>query len=142
MKILEELRGTAGTGEWVGVDLDQTAARYNGWLGSDHVGEPVPEIIDLIKAYLEAKIEVRIFTARAGVPEQVPAVERWCEKHIGQKLPVTNVKDFGMRILYDDRAVQIIPNKGISLEEYLIQSGWIRPDNLEIVSDLVARGKW
>ncbi len=57
--------------------------------------------------------EVRIFTARAGVPEQVEAVEEWCLLYLGLVLPVTNAKDFGMIELWDDRCVQVIPNTGL-----------------------------
>ena len=27
---------------WIGVDLDGTLARYDGWRGIDHIGEPMP----------------------------------------------------------------------------------------------------
>lgn len=39
-------------------------------------------------------------------------IESWCVEHIGHKLPITNVKDYGMIELWDDRAVQVIPNTG------------------------------
>ena len=32
-------------------------------------------------------------------------IKRWCKQHIGRELEVTNVKDFGMIELWDDRAV-------------------------------------
>ena len=37
----------------------------------------------------------------------------WCEDHIGQKLPVTNLKDYGLIELWDDRAVRVVKNRGI-----------------------------
>lgn len=40
------------------------------------------------------------------------AIEKWCQMHIGGILPVTNVKDYAMVELWDDRAVQVIPNTG------------------------------
>ena len=130
MTIKEELRGTAGTGQWVGFDLDGTLAHYDRWRGPNHIGAPIPEMIDLIKAYIEANVEVHIFTARACDPIQVPVVERFCERHIGRVLQVTNVKDFGMRLLYDDRAIQIVPNTGRSVKEQLIRAGWVPPEHL------------
>ena len=81
-------------------------------------------MIDLIKAYIEADVEVRIFTARATDPVQIPVVQHFCERHIGVVLPVTNVKDFGMKLLYDDRAIQIIPNTAKTLEELLEKRFW------------------
>ena len=41
-----------------------------------------------------------------------PHIEAWCLKHIGQIIPVTNVKDYGMEELWDDRAVQVEANTG------------------------------
>lgn len=37
--------------------------------------------------------------------EQKAIIERWCEHHLGKKLPVTAVKDYAMIELWDDRAV-------------------------------------
>lgn len=34
------------------------------------------------------------------------------ETHIGRVLPITNIKDYQMIELWDDRAVQVIPNTG------------------------------
>ena len=98
---------------WIGVDLDGTLAEYGGWQGPDHIGEPIERMLRRVKFWLFQGQEVRIFTARASVPEQIPPVEAWCEKHLGQKLQVTNQKDFGMIELWDDRAVQVEFNTGI-----------------------------
>lgn len=97
---------------WIGVDLDGTLAQYNGWLGPDHIGDPIPKMVQRVTAWLAKGIEVRIFTARASVPEQIPSVHAWSLKHIGIVLPVTNVKDYGMIELWDDRAIRVIPNTG------------------------------
>lgn len=102
---------------WVGFDLDATIAEYDGWIGPEHIGRPIPSMIKRIQGYLEQGVEVRIFTARASIPEQVKHVEEWCVKNIGVKLKVTNQKDFGMVLLYDDRAKQVIPNRGIVVGE-------------------------
>lgn len=98
---------------WIGVDLDGTLAHYAGWAGPDHIGEPVIPMLNRVKNWLANGVEVRIFTARAFVPEQIPPVQEWCLKHIGIALPVTNIKDFGMVELWDDRCVRVIPNTGI-----------------------------
>jgi hypothetical protein len=42
-------------------------------------------------------------------------IEQWCERHIGQVLPVTNRKDYGLIEFWDDRCVQVIPNTGIAV---------------------------
>ena len=104
---------------WIGVDLDGTLAYYDEWRGKDHIGEPIPQMIERVKQWLADGADVRIFTARvSGIREGVaPAdtrkyIEDWCEKHIGQKLPVTCQKDFGMIELWDDRCVQVEQNTG------------------------------
>lgn len=97
---------------WIGVDLDGTLAEYGGWQGPDSIGKPIPLMLGRVKKWLERGEEVRIFTARASLPAQVEPVERWCKKHIGVVLPVTCMKDSGMIELWDDRAIQVIPNTG------------------------------
>lgn len=97
---------------WIGVDLDGTLAEYGGWRGADHIGEPVPAMAFRVRKWLADGRDVRIFTARASVPEQVAPVVAWAERHFGVALPVTNVKDFAMVELWDDRAVQVEPNTG------------------------------
>lgn len=99
---------------WIGVDLDGTLATYNRWVSVDHIGEPIAPMVERVKQWLSQGKEVRIFTARVFMDDgtAVAAIERWCEEHIGQKLPVTNVKDYGMIELWDDRAVSVEANTG------------------------------
>ena len=97
---------------WIGVDLDGTLAFYDGWKGPSHIGPPVPTMVNRVKTWLREGKEVKIFTARASVPELIPFIEEWCKTHLGVVLPVTNIKDFGMIELWDDRAVGVIPNTG------------------------------
>lgn len=97
---------------WIGVDLDGTLAHYEGWKGGD-IGEPVGPMLARVKRWLAEGRDVRIFTARASTPELVPAIEAWCRRHLGRVLPVTNVKDYAMLELWDDRAVRVRMNTGI-----------------------------
>lgn len=110
------------TNGWIGVDLDGTLARYDGWVGPCVIGEPVPIMVERVKAWLAAGREVKIFTARASgggrmslaeVQVVRAAIKAWCVRHIGQELEVTNVKDYRMVELWDDRAVGVIPNTGL-----------------------------
>ena len=116
---------------WIGVDLDGTLAHYDGWVDETHIGEPIPLMIERVKIMLSDGWDVRIMTARAdggevalamGNPEGAKMrdidritriIQDWTEKHLGVRLPVTNRKDYGMVALYDDRAIQIIPNTGL-----------------------------
>lgn len=97
---------------WYGVDLDGTLATYGGWKGRDHIGEPIKPMVDRIKAWLAAGETVKIFTARACEPEAIPPIKAWCIKHIGVELEVTNIKDYGMIEIWDDRAVRVVFNQG------------------------------
>lgn len=106
---------------WIGVDLDGTLAHYDGWVSPTHIGEPVPLMVTRVQKWLSEGKEVRIFTARVyGAGRVDPkehvdvcvAIQEWCLRHLGVVLPMTCTKDYGMVELWDDRAVQIIPNTG------------------------------
>lgn len=98
---------------WIGVDLDGTLARYDySKPVTEEIGEPIPMMVGRVQTWLALGHDVRIFTARASVPELIPAIEEWCLKVFGQVLPVTNVKDFAMFQLWDDRAVRVEINTG------------------------------
>ena len=104
---------------WIGVDLDGTLARYDGWQGERHIGEPIVKMVERVQRWIDEGKEVRIFTARVAGPRQGISIEEttnlikdWCLEHIGYNLEVTATKDFGMIELWDDRCVQVIPNTG------------------------------
>jgi len=99
---------------WIGVDLDGTLAYYDGtWRGKHHVGEPIQSMVDRVKQWIAEGREVRIMTARAcDGRDCVPAIERWCLRHIGEILEVTNEKDYHMIELWDDRAIPVEKNTG------------------------------
>lgn len=106
------------TSGWVGFDLDGTLAEYGGFKGHAFIGPPIPLMVDRLKALLARGIECRIFTARVSDPDRreqakvVEQIEAWCLEHVGQKLKVTNVKDYSMWLLYDDRAIAVEKNTG------------------------------
>jgi len=107
--------------EWVGFDLDRTLAHYDKFRGLDHIGEPIPAMVTILKNYLARGVKCKIFTARVcNLDGQADFAENeirtWCLKHIGQELEVTCVKDYGMTKLYDDRAVGVVPNTGILVQ--------------------------
>jgi hypothetical protein len=98
---------------WIGVDLDGTLAHYDGWYGPAHIGEPIESMIKRVEGWLSEGIEVRVFTARASVPEYIPFVESWLKEQGLPPLKVTNVKDFQMITLWDDRCVSVETNTGV-----------------------------
>ena len=118
-------------GGWIGVDLDGTLAVYGGRVGPESIGAPIKPMVDRVKRWLVEGKDVRIFTARiwngevGDNPNEEPwkdvgavrgYIENWCREHIGQALPITNVKDYGMIELWDDRAVQVEMNTGIPVD--------------------------
>ncbi len=107
---------------WRGVDLDGTLARYDGFVAIDHIGEPVPRMLERVLRWLKKGDQVAIVTARVApgpstrdadeIAVARAAIEGWCLLHLGKVIPVTNEKDYGMYEIWDDRAVQVIPNTG------------------------------
>ena len=130
---------SGGDGGWVGVDLDGVLAHWDEAVFPD-IGRPIAPMVARVQEWLADGIDVRIFTARVAVvpalrndedvitadlefaADQQLRVQRWCQEHLGQVLPVTAVKDFRMVRLYDDRCVQMITNKGVALADELRDS--------------------
>jgi hypothetical protein len=112
---------------WIGVDLDGTLAEYHGRISIEHIGAPVPAMLERVKAWLEEGIEVRIFTARVSHPRRRRQAARvigdWCENHGLPRLPVTNAKDFDMVELWDDRAVRVETNSGRPTDDAYVRAG-------------------
>ncbi|HYG24457.1 MAG TPA: hypothetical protein VEH04_16890 [Verrucomicrobiae bacterium] len=118
----------------IAVDLDGTLAEYHGWRGRTRIGSPIEPMVERVKQWLAQGYEVEIFTARmapvdlghddGGVSptDVLAAIEAWCEKHIGRKLPVTATKRRFYSEFWDDRAVQIIPNTGIPVAEQALNA--------------------
>lgn len=110
---------------WIGVDLDGTLARYDGWREGE-IGEPIPAMVDRVKEWLKEGMEVRIVTARVGDGhghgdaqkwEQASLIAAWTKKHIGVALRATASKDLDMIELWDDRAIQVRKNTGEAVQE-------------------------
>lgn len=99
---------------WTGVDLDGTLAYYHGWKGPEHIGDPIDAMVLKVKRQLSAGKEVRIFTARADDERSVRAIKMWLKVRaaLPSSLKITNKKDFECEEIWDDRARQVIRNKG------------------------------
>lgn len=120
---------------WIGVDLDGTLAHWNPEIFPE-IGAPIPRMVERVREWLAEGRDVRIFTARADVtihnPEAYPEgmradvfqadqrlrIRAWCVEHLGRPLQITAIKDFQMIELWDDRAVQMVSNTGITITEY------------------------
>lgn len=143
---MNDTHGVQGEG-WIGFDLDGTLAVYDKREGIDHIGEPVKPMVELIKKLHDEGKKVKILTARVAprenpekknnpgvvvtLPEDVAEtpwrekylwtarefVQEWCYKNLGFVPEITHEKDHLMLELYDDRVKQVIPNKGILVED-------------------------
>lgn len=98
---------------WIGVDFDGTLVVYDEWQGAGVFGAPIRPMIDRVKHWLKCGRRIKIVTARAHDPIDSSAVKAWTLEHLGQELEVTAEKDYLMLQLWDDRAVQLVPNTGI-----------------------------
>lgn len=97
---------------WTGVDLDGTLAYLDRNASYDEVGEPVPAMMTLVRKMIHNGIRIKIFTARAEDPAQIPIIRKWLKDNNLPELEITNVKDYNMQRLYDDRCIQVERNTG------------------------------
>ena len=108
-------------GPWVGFDLDGTLAEHGKYQGPDHIGTMIQKMKDILIEWLKQGYRVKIMTARMGHAElrdeARTIIQDWLEVNGLPRLEVTCKKDYKMIRLYDDRAIQVIPNTGVTLEE-------------------------
>lgn len=95
------------------VDLDGTLAKQGkGFKGVEEIGEPVPDMMERVKAMLAAGKEVVIFTARMNHKGAFPHIKRWLREHGLDHLRVTNVKGLDADRFWDNKAVAVETNTG------------------------------
>lgn len=100
---------------WIGVDLDGTLAYYDRWISEYHIGAPIWPMVGRVSCWIAEGKTVKIFTARVHGPDAeriALRIQDWLESVGLPRLEVTNVKDYGMIELWDDRAVQVQANTG------------------------------
>lgn len=104
----------------IAVDLDRTLAYYDNWRGPLHIGHPIPAMVRCVQDHLAKGDYVTVFSARihddekTGITaEQVKkAIGDWTEANVGVRLDATNIKLHTFDRIYDDIAVQVVPNTG------------------------------
>lgn len=122
--------------------MDGTLFTYTHWVGWNKFGRPIQPMIDRVRAWLDADVEVRVVTARIGLPvardvmtgedvysrartgrcrmtrqefsdhEMRLAVQDHLERHDLPRLRVQCYKNVDMIEIWDDRAVQVVANDG------------------------------
>lgn len=136
---------------WIGVDLDGTLAKQpeDRKYVPDRIGKPVKAMLDRVKKWLDDGETVKIFTARADDEKAVTAIKKWLHKQGLPNLDVTNLKDPGMKELWDDRAVSVEKNTGKlaeSIVDILMDSGywneyWLSP-KAELIRAVPGHNIW
>lgn len=97
---------------WYAVDLDGTLAEYDGWKWTGYIGKPIPLMMERVKRWLDKGIKVKIFTARATDPEEIPYIKKWLSDNGLPELEITNCKDYGTIEIWDDKARRVTINTG------------------------------
>lgn len=115
------------------VDFDGTLAHFDGWKGIEHLGKPVPAMLEKVRAWLAAGDEVVIFTARivpwkdpvqaakdpVDTARSIELIQNWTQFHFGVRLPVTAVKG-GWTTCHDDSIHRVVRNTGLTVEEHVL----------------------
>lgn len=121
-RLMNDVKYVDKSKAWIGTDLDGTLAKYDGWKGWQHIGDPIPKMVERVKSYIRRGITVKVWTARASkvslarsgasFEEMSKVIQDWTEKHIGVRLEVVTEKDCDMLFTFDDSVIQVEPNTG------------------------------
>lgn len=101
----------------IAVDLDKTLAFHHSGMGIRCIGKPIPKMMKRVRDWIARGDKVVIFTARAGHKGAKPAIRKWLKENDLPDLEITNIKEPSFDVMYDDRAVHVIPNKGETWED-------------------------
>ncbi len=97
----------------IGVDLDGTLAHYDEWKGFDHIGKPIPKMMNRVKRWIKQGKKVVIFTARADNGKKaIDPIKQWLKDNGLPDLEVTNIKTPDIQQFWDDRAIHVKANTG------------------------------
>ena len=119
---------------WIGFDLDGTVAEKVGaWKGIEHIGKPIKGMVEKAKKIHAGGKVVKVFTARVAdkddAEEAKKYIRAWCKEHLGFVPEITHEKDALAYRIYDDRAFQVIPNTGVTVQSVFF-------DAMKIISKL------
>lgn len=134
--------------KWYGFDLDGTIAdNTNHAFGYGNIGKPIKPMISLMKRLHRQGCDVRIFTARLGDVGKNRANQRalidhiwkWCDRNLGFRPQITDRKDASMECIYDDRARQVIRNKGIDMSNVAKELAVMLDSMIEMPSSYIKK---
>jgi hypothetical protein len=97
----------------VGFDLDGTIAYYEpGYCERRIIGPPIQTMIIEMNKWINAGFTVKIFTARVAEQSSIKLIQTWLRENNLPEIEITNIKDPGLFLFYDDRAVHVRRNTG------------------------------
>lgn len=103
--------------DYIGIDFDATLAHRKSGDSNRVLGEPIPQMLERVKSYVNNNIRVKIFTARAAhtgkaLVSQLYLLRNWMHKYGLPELEISNVKCDKLRLLIDDKACRCEKNTG------------------------------
>ena len=156
-RIMNDVKYADPQKAWIGCDLDGTLAKYDGWKGWQHIGEPVEKMVLKLKSYMERGLTVKIWTARCSkvslarsnitFEQMSKVIQDWTEKVFGKRLEVVTEKDCDMLFTFDDSVMQVEPNTGnIIGSEIMVDLGddgdYTHPIKEYISADVAHQDHW
>jgi len=81
-------------------------------------------MIKFVKDLVSQGKKIKIFTARAKNRDTIPYIHKWLKEDDLPEFEVTNEKDFGIKIFYDDRCNQVITNSGKIVKKIWVNRKW------------------
>lgn len=108
---------------WIGIDFDGTLYTHFNHKkdGDGKSGELIENIYQHILDYRRLGYKIKILTARTEHKDLLEVKNKLESLGLGD-IEITNVKDRHMKLLYDDRAIGVVRNIGITHQNlfYLI----------------------
>ena len=100
-------------------DLDGTMAKRQEPFNPYSVGEPIKAIVDIALDAGKRGIKLLCFTARAHSrdPKMLSTVRTWLDQQGLKDMKITNIKVPTIDRFIDDKAVGVVPDKGVLLTE-------------------------
>jgi len=117
---------------WIGVELDGTLAHHVEGSQAGPIGPPIDKMLARVKQWRLAGMDIRLFSARASDPEQLPIMQNWLSIHQLADMKITCSKDFALSQFWDDRSIHVISNTG----EYSGRlDSWVPPRKFSLSSN-------
>ena len=95
---------------WAGFDFDGTLVEYP--KSGQRYGKDNEKVIGIFKYFMDHGITVKVVTARAAYPEMRQVIQSWLDAHGWGHIEITDKKDYGMLVLFDDLAITIDSKSG------------------------------